>query len=34
LTPSRLATMPSTTTTARLVNTNRKMRFMNSPRGL
>ena len=30
-TPSRLATMPSTTTTARLVITNKIMRFMNSP---
>src|SRR5690606_1859041 len=28
LTPSRLVTMPSTTTTARLVMTNRRMRFI------
>ena len=34
LTPSRLATIPSTTTTARLVATNRKIRFMNSPKRL
>jgi hypothetical protein len=31
LTPSRLDTMPRTTTTARLVRTKRTMRFMRAP---